>query len=252
MDDYLIVHYADDSALQSANWPSTSTYIIGFVIDFFVYLYFTWRIWSFTENMYIVIFMSSISISRTVVSIIACVLSVLSDTWSSYLKHTRPLILTGNVLFIIGDTLSASVMAYHLNKSKRQSGMYRTDLLINRLLIFAVATGGLTSLVDIIALVFTLTQPQSLAFMGPILVQTRLYANSLLTSLNIRNANARAYNAATDPQSGIDIELQFARPPDISATSQASGRQSAIGIRKSTAESWHTAQDSGTSSQPYF
>ncbi|KIJ18056.1 hypothetical protein PAXINDRAFT_167354 [Paxillus involutus ATCC 200175] len=257
MDDYLIVHYADEGALQSANWLSTSTYILGFLIDFFVYLYFTWRIWIFTGNRWIVVLMLSISMSRTAISIIACVLSVIAPTWTRYLSHSRTLIITGNTLFIIGDTFSASVMAYHLTNVRPSPNIYdtnsprRLNILINRLLIFAVATGALTSLVDIIALILSLTQPQSLAFLGPILVQTRLYANSLLASLNIRNANSRAYEDAHEASSAMEmqgISLRFAHPPNLSVISEGSGRQLAIDPRKSTGESWHTAQDSGTSS----
>ncbi|KAH7882098.1 hypothetical protein F5I97DRAFT_1912037 [Phlebopus sp. FC_14] len=151
MDDYLIVHYADETVLESATWFSSATYIIGFSIDFMVYLYFTWRIGSFTENICIVVLMSSIATSRTAISILACVLSVKSTSWMSFLEHMKPLIITGNVLFVVGDMLCASAMAYYLNK--RRSGMYRTDLLINRLLIFAMGTGALTLLVDIVALI---------------------------------------------------------------------------------------------------
>jgi hypothetical protein len=65
----------------------------------------------------------------------------------------RTLLLVGNMLFIVGDTFSACAMAYHLTKFKSwahalpRSQPHRIDLLLNRLLIFAVATGALTSCV---------------------------------------------------------------------------------------------------------
>ncbi|KAG6334624.1 hypothetical protein ID866_4465 [Astraeus odoratus] len=59
----------------------------------------------------------------------------------------------------------------------------------------------------------TLAQPRSLSFTGAILVQTRLYANSFLASLNIRNANARAYeNAEGTPLDLTAVPIEFARP----------------------------------------
>ncbi|KIK92453.1 hypothetical protein PAXRUDRAFT_829934 [Paxillus rubicundulus Ve08.2h10] len=116
-------------------------------------------------------------------------------------------------------------MAYHLNK--RRSEMHRVDSVINRILIFGIATGALTSLVDVIALIFSIAQPQSLAFMAPILIQTRLYANSLLTFLNIRKVNTRVHNGVAIPQGrGIDLPtIRFTRPLDPSAMSEESGRQ---------------------------
>ncbi|KAF9228196.1 hypothetical protein BS17DRAFT_805759 [Gyrodon lividus] len=268
MDDYLVKQYGNQVALEVPTWSSTATYIIGFLIDYLVYLYFTWRIWIFTENIWICIFMMLIVTGRTALSLIACIFryhekiyrfapsltsasySMMGPTWSAYLQRSSAIILSANVLFIVGDTFSASVMTYHLNK--RRSGMYRTDLLINRLLIFAVATGALTSLVDVIALIFSMTQPRSLAFMGPILVQTRLYANSLLTSLNIRNANARAFNDLTSLHGqGIDppaVSLRFTRPVDLSTMSEENERRAENRAEKSTVDSWHTAHGSGMSS----
>ncbi|KAI6160239.1 hypothetical protein EDD17DRAFT_1875992, partial [Pisolithus thermaeus] len=194
VDSYLVANYTNPYALQSATWLTTTTFSVGFIIDLVVYFYFTWRIWMFTSKLWIMIFMILVALARTVLSIVACILSVLSSTWVSYLEREKILILTGNTLFIIGDTFSASIMAWYLNKSRDHA--LRTNLLVNRLLVFAVATGGITVLVDIIALALTLAQPHSLAFTGAILVQTRLYANSLLVSLNLRNANKRAYEDA--------------------------------------------------------
>lgn len=55
------------------------------------------------------------------------------------------------MLFIIGDTFSACAMAYHLAKFKSWGAPTRPrpriDILLNRLLIFCVATGALTSCV---------------------------------------------------------------------------------------------------------
>ena len=79
--------------------------------------------------------------------------SVLNATWNNYLANVRTLLLVGNMLFIVGDTFSACAMAYHLTKFKSwahalpRSQPRRIDVLLNRLLIFAVATGALTSCV---------------------------------------------------------------------------------------------------------
>ncbi|KAI6014182.1 hypothetical protein EDC04DRAFT_674159 [Pisolithus marmoratus] len=213
------------------------TFIIGFLIDLVVYFYFTWRIWMFTRNLWIVSFMILISLARAVLSIVASALSLLSSTWISYLEHEKHLILTGNILFIIGDTFSASIMAWHLNKTRDHA--LRTNLIVNRLLVFAVATGGITVLVDIIALVFTLAQPLTLAFTGAILVQTRLYANSLLASLNLRNSNKRAYeNAIHTPP----IELPMTSIAFASHSAETA-RQNEV-ISDAGKESWHTASGS--------
>jgi len=247
MDDYLVVNYGNMAVLESATWSSVSTYTLGLLIDFYVYLYFTWRIWLFTKSIWIVVLMSVLSISRTAISIGAAVLSVLNSTWNNYLASARTLLLVGNMLFIVGDTFSACAMAYHLTKFKTwahalpRSQPRRIDVLLNRLLIFAVATGALTSLVDVVALILTLTQPQSLAFLSAVLVQTRLYANSLLASLNIRNATSRVFDDVSTPLELPAISLRFARPLDLSTMSEHD-MDTQGGVHDSGVKSWQAPQ----------
>lgn len=77
--------------------------------------------------------------------------SILKPTWTNYLESSRTLLIIGNMLFITGDTFAASAMAYHLAKFKSWAPPTRPrpriDILLNRLLIFCVATGALTSCV---------------------------------------------------------------------------------------------------------
>ncbi|KAH7902993.1 hypothetical protein BJ138DRAFT_1108052, partial [Hygrophoropsis aurantiaca] len=104
-------------------------------------------------------------------------------------------------------------------------------------------------LVDIAALIVTLVQPNGLAFMGVILVQTQLYANSFLTSLNVRHSNIRALDGPTNTNIELPpLSIQFAhhRPRLSSVTEQSDRSDSTMmnnDCRKSTAEleSWHTA-----------
>ncbi|KAI6030335.1 hypothetical protein EDC04DRAFT_93574 [Pisolithus marmoratus] len=140
IDYYLITHYGQAQVLLSATWVFAVMCIIAFLIDFVAYLFFTWRIWAFTKKMWIVIFMISIAVSRTTISIVTSVRSVLSATWNSDLSQSRRLLLAGDALFLAGDFFSACIMAYYLEKSR--SGLGRTHTLINRVLIFVVATGS--------------------------------------------------------------------------------------------------------------
>lgn len=174
VDYYLVANYANETALQSATWFTTATYSTGFIIDLVVYLYFTWRIWNFTGKLWVVVFMIVVALARATNGIVASILSALSSTWVTYLERDRGLILTGIALFVFGDTFSASIMAWHLNKSRDDTlRLHRTNLLIRRFIVFAVATGGITVLVNTLAFVFMLIQPVGLAFTGLMFVHTR-------------------------------------------------------------------------------
>ncbi|KAI6003203.1 hypothetical protein F5J12DRAFT_839036 [Pisolithus orientalis] len=155
MDYYLVNNYGNERVLQSATWFVMVTYSVGFIIDSFVYLYFTWRIWMFTRKLWIVFFMTSVALARIAGGVAASTLSVLSSTWVSYLERDRSLILAASSFFLIGDTFSASVMAWHLSKSRDNTlKLQPTNMLVTRCIAFVVATGGITVVVDILMLVW--------------------------------------------------------------------------------------------------
>ncbi|KAI6003202.1 hypothetical protein F5J12DRAFT_165856 [Pisolithus orientalis] len=153
MDYYFVANYGNEQVLESTTWVTMVTWSIGFIIGLIVYLYFIWRICMFTGKLWIAFFMVPIGLAQAATGFVGSILSMLSPTWDSYLERGRGVIL-GNTLFILGDALSFSIMAWHLNKS-RDHGLSppRTNLLVNRLIVFAVATGGITVLVDIVGLV---------------------------------------------------------------------------------------------------
>lgn len=244
MDYYLIAHYGQVQVLQSATWVSMVMYIVVFTTDFVAYLYFTWRIWAFTKRVWIVIFMIFIAVSRTIISIVPSVWSVLSGTWNSYLVRSKRLFLAGNALFLFGDFFSACMMAYYLEKNR--NGLRSTHTLINRILIFVVATGAIAVFVDIIALVLIIAQSESLAFTSAIFIQSRLYSNSLLASLNARKSHNRVLHDCGDRRS-VPIELpqnsiRFAQQSDIRGGAALQRSQRTSGSTKST-QSWHTAPE---------
>ncbi|KAI6134232.1 hypothetical protein EV401DRAFT_2204318, partial [Pisolithus croceorrhizus] len=219
MDYYLIAHYGQVQVLQSATWVSAAMYLVVFLIDFIACLYFTWRIWGFTKKMWIAIFMISVAVSRTTISFVPSFWSVLSATWDLYLKRSNRLLLAGSALFLFGDIFSASMMAYYLEKNRH--GLRSTHTLINWILIFVVATGAIIVPMDVVALILILAQSESLAFTSAIFIQTRLYSNSLLASLNARKPRRRALHGRVDRSSIVELppfSIRFAQQSDIRAS----------------------------------
>ncbi|KAI6013083.1 hypothetical protein BKA83DRAFT_684041 [Pisolithus microcarpus] len=246
MDYYLIAHYGQVQVLQSATWVSAVMYLIVSLIDFVAYLYFTWRVWAFTKKMWTVIFMILVAVSRTTISIVPSFWSVLSTTWDLYLKRSNRLLLAGSALFLFGDIFSACIMAYYFEKNRH--GLRSTHALINRILIFVVATGAITVLMDIVSLALILAQSESLAFTSAIFIQTRLYSNSLLASLNARKSHQRVLHGRVDQSSNAElspVSIQFAQRSDVRASAALQESQPTSSNTKST-ESWHTAREFAT------
>jgi len=189
MDHYLIAQYGNVSALESGTWSFAMTYLLGLAIDFHVCLYFTWRIWLSMKIKWIVILLCALCASRTGFAIHGSLLTALQPTWSVYLRDY------GSYLVVIDCRTWL-----HDNPLCRP---LRIDTVLNRLSMFAVATGVLTSFVDLIIVILLFWQPHGLAFMSAVLVRTHLYSNSVLASLNIRKAIV-----PHDP-STVDIDIEF-------------------------------------------
>jgi len=82
------------------------------------------------------------------------------------------------------DVTIAISLSLYLHKSR--TGFKRTDKLINKLVIYTMNNGLLTSATDIVALVFVFTEPHNLIFLAITQVIGNLYTNSLMALLNSR------------------------------------------------------------------
>ncbi|KAI6118006.1 hypothetical protein F5141DRAFT_1263437 [Pisolithus sp. B1] len=221
MDYYLIAHYGQVQVLQSATCEFVSLlrphYKGQRLLLVLTYTrYFTWRIWGFTKKMWIVIFM---------------VMNVRSGSPSAK------------------TTLVRYPSLYHERSGNQTRQPHSTHTLINRILIFVVATGAIIVLMDVVTLILILAQSESLAFTSAIFIQTRLYSNSLLASLNARKPHRRALHGRVDQSSIVELppfSIRFAQQSDIRASAALQESQRTSSNTKS-AESWHTAPEVATS-----
>jgi len=94
-------------------------------------------------------------------------------------------------VFTLGVTLSASVefiitttMIIFLKKSR--TGFESMNHIINSLVLYTLETGGITCAVTIVSLICWLCMRHNLIFLGLHFAIAKLYANSLLATLNTR------------------------------------------------------------------
>jgi hypothetical protein len=114
------------------------------------------------------------------------------------------------------DIAIAVAMVMLLHRSK--TGLKQTDTIVNRLVLFVVNTGLLTSLCATTALVLLLASPNTLLYAIFFFITPRLYANSLFATLNAR-ASIRANASDRDV---IDA-FSFSFVPATGARPERSG-----------------------------
>ncbi|OBZ69443.1 hypothetical protein A0H81_10661 [Grifola frondosa] len=80
------------------------------------------------------------------------------------------------------DVIVASVMIYYLKRGR--SALTRSDNMLVWLSVYTVNTGALTSAISVLTIIMFAVQKESLVFLALGAVQSKLYANSFLGSLN--------------------------------------------------------------------
>ncbi|KAG2092323.1 uncharacterized protein F5147DRAFT_840665 [Suillus discolor] len=178
-----------------------ASYIIGFIIAYVVNLCFIWRVLQFSQKRWIAVCFVIFATIRCGFGLANCSLKhappVLDDLpadcslnsffypkWEIFRERIYPTMVVGWVLSAVVDSAIAFTLCLYLRK--RRTGMKRTDNVLNRLLLYTINTGAVASFCAVLVVIMFLGLPNNLAFVGFVQVQSKLYAISLLASLNNR------------------------------------------------------------------
>jgi hypothetical protein len=87
---------------------------------------------------------------------------------------------------LVTDVLIASSLTFYLHKGR--TGHRRTDGLVKTLIIITIHNTALTSVLDLLVLIFENLYPHTLIYPSFFLIVAPLYTNSLLSSVNARQS----------------------------------------------------------------
>ncbi|KAJ8473038.1 hypothetical protein ONZ51_g8118 [Trametes cubensis] len=89
---------------------------------------------------------------------------------------------------VLADTILTAALIFSLHRSR--TGIQRTDSIIDLLIMYAINTGLVTGIMNMLSFVFALAMPNNLIYAGIVIVATKLYANSMMAVLNSRRSLA--------------------------------------------------------------
>ncbi|CAL1703519.1 unnamed protein product [Somion occarium] len=182
------IHFREDLlAIVHIPWTVPTVFLINCGITILVQGFYIRRIWILSNrSLALLILLITILTLRIGFAIATFAFFVKLDTWQSFRDQTGPLVTisTGLGLAVLMDMCVAGLLIYYLVRGR--SGLRRTDGIISFLIAYSVNTGLLSMAVSI-AIVFTFAfMKESLIFAGLNLIAGKLYANSLLGTLNAR------------------------------------------------------------------
>ncbi|KAH6888956.1 hypothetical protein BKA70DRAFT_1442805 [Coprinopsis sp. MPI-PUGE-AT-0042] len=210
---YSIINYD----LHKLIWSVLLEVVFNGLVGITVQGFFTWQIWKLSEkNVLLAAVISLLIVVELVCSVVFTVQSLKLGTWDD-LTALKGLSMSVTILGVVGDVAISGTMFYLLYRSK--VGLKSLESMIRRLILLTASTGFLTSICTIGSLVSILAWGQTFIYVAFYFCLGRLYSNSLLASLNVRDTIRNLENDIHD----LSVELRLSLPK---ATSRArSSRQ---------------------------
>lgn len=182
----LISHFGTMENARSLPWSLAFTIVNTAVLTIIVHCFFIYRIYILTEHNYFVsVPLAVLAFGRLAFACLATGQMITSHTLSTFVRKftwtfTGDLVLSAVMDVIITVTLC---LLLRRQQKKNPSSM---DHIFDSLILYTLETGSLTCIATVLVLICWLAMPTNLVFMALYLVIIKLYANSLLATLNTR------------------------------------------------------------------
>jgi hypothetical protein len=181
---YLVTNFGNVASLENIVWSLVVEVLISGLTALLVQSFLTARVWRLSNRN---VWLTGLAL-MLVVGEFVCVVVF---TGMSFRLHSlaqvptlKPLSIMVNALAAAGDVLIAATMCILLHKSR--TGFHKSDTMINKLILFAINTGFITSLCAVASLISIAVAGGTFIYIAFFFCIGRFYSNSLLATLNAR------------------------------------------------------------------
>ncbi|TFK46678.1 hypothetical protein OE88DRAFT_884315 [Heliocybe sulcata] len=195
---YVITEFGNAKYMNHIYWSGGITVLLGVLITAMVHGYYVRRVWILSDrNIFLTLLVGFLATLRFGFGIATTVLSYTLSEWSVFRAKKVPLMtLAGGLSSAAAvDLIVAAALSYFLEKNR--TGFQRSDTRINLLMAYIINTGALTTIFSLIIVIAFAAMPGSLVFLAFVEIQSKLYANSFLASLNARKQLMKSGQRAT-------------------------------------------------------
>ncbi|EIN13003.1 hypothetical protein PUNSTDRAFT_131231 [Punctularia strigosozonata HHB-11173 SS5] len=203
---YAIANYFNPAVLEFGVWSLDIGTVVTAIVACTCQAFFTVRVWVLGKNYIVTAVCAILCLLRLVLSIVTTYGSLHIRDVAVYEKKFGWSIRTGLGVATAADVCIAAALVYYL--SRNQTAFANTKRLIQRMLTFTIETCLITSTVTVIDIICFATMPDNFVFLGLYFLVSKLYSNSLLTSLNARQSFREGHTGPsrlTTGTSGVGI-----------------------------------------------
>ncbi|KAF7328892.1 hypothetical protein MVEN_02518900 [Mycena venus] len=133
-------------------------------------------------------------------SVVTFIVTLRLPSLQSYIAHWSWLSISQWSASAVNDILTTATLVVLLY-NQRRSAQRKTVALVDKIIVWTIETGMLTSALAIFMIIFYLTMKERMIWLGAYVISSRLYSNSLLASLNSRGALRSMNNMEVSLQS---------------------------------------------------
>ncbi|KAH9849858.1 hypothetical protein C2E23DRAFT_340909 [Lenzites betulinus] len=184
---YVVTNWGSVIALlEGAVWTLIIQVTLGAVAGAMVKTCFGLRVWRFSQHNVPVTMLIMLG---TLAQLVAAFVFTVKAFQVSTLTRISELKLVGSIAIGLGmatDVITAAALCHFLRGLK--TGYGRDDSIINKLTLYAINTGVITSAISLSTLILFNLMPSNFIFMAFYFVLSKVYANSFFAALNTRRS----------------------------------------------------------------
>ncbi|KAH9853815.1 hypothetical protein C2E23DRAFT_858909 [Lenzites betulinus] len=241
---YLVSEYGNPAALNELPKTLIAEVFFNIFTGFFVQSFFVVRIWRLSgKKLILVVPVAALVLGEFAVGMTYSIKAVFLTTFAE-VNGLKGLSISINALAAAGDVSIAIIMCTILNSSR--TGFTKSNMLINKLMVFSVNTGLLTSICACLSLITIVALPDTFVYITFFFLLGRLYCNSLLATLNARKSLRDGSSRGDTSMSLRDIQPSTAG--NLSTFTQR-GRDITIRI-DTTKDTRHDTEEWGSDKHP--
>ncbi|RDX42357.1 hypothetical protein OH76DRAFT_1488726 [Lentinus brumalis] len=229
---YLVSGFGDILNFVRVDWGVGAAVLCSVLVGLCVQGYYIWRVWIVSGKAVMwTITMVVLTLARIGFGIGSAALSYMIPDWVRLRNLASGLATVSGGLgcAALVDILVALTLTFYLKRGTLwETGSFyqqQSNTMVNKILLYTVNTGALTGTASIACVIMFAGKKESLLFLGFFAIQTKLYANSFLGSLNARGhirgtlvSKNRMFNSSGSR--GIQFSLPTAQGPVIEVTRQ--------------------------------
>ncbi|KAI0749986.1 hypothetical protein C8Q80DRAFT_1269777 [Daedaleopsis nitida] len=202
---YLATNYFNPVALGNGVWSVDMIPLSAASVIMASQLFFVRRVYMFGSKYRWVVYLAGLLLVIELGLLAAATAEAFHQGTFAKFEHVTWLISAGFGTAAVADVLLTTALIVTLRSSR--TGWKRSDGVIEILILYAVTTGLLTTIFNILTFLFAIIYTDNLIYIGFDIVASKLYATSLLAALNSRHSIAEKGNGVSAVYGGASGTL---------------------------------------------